>query len=343
MKRIPITPELANFIRSARKDLKLTIKKLSACINKSPAYISKLETGRIHTIREEDLNEILDCLFGEHKNLEVFISPVSDTPQYVEQPEEHEEYISVYNFDMIIRQVPIPASLIDEINGMMEKSVISPEYLLQRINANESLPENIKKQKNPIVNKWFLYNNSVYVYVSMEITELLNILQKVTKATSYTFILAIEFYLLKIIAENEVQNPSLIDTSKIMTLAEEKLNAHRFFSLYQKTRLLNNAAEEEGRTLNTEHDNENDALLSRILIYLRLYSEISIINANQELQMLLRNLEWNSSFIMRLLSLRFFDIGDSSYTYKKSLLSDIGNLLEKYTNAPEIKKREEIF
>lgn len=345
MKRVQVTSELASLIRSARRDRKMTIKALSTCISKSPAYVSKLETGRIQTLKEDDLNEILDCLFGNHETLEVFTSSLSETPRFVEQPEEHEEYLSVYNFDMMIRQVPIPPSLVDEIIDMMKlrKKVISPEYLLQRINANEGLPDSMKKQKNLVVNRWFLHENAVYVNVNLDIDELEGILNKTIKATSYTFMLAIVFYLLKIIAEDETDAPELIDTKKIMISAEDKLNAHKFFSLYQKTRLLSNTSQVEQDTLNTVFDNENNQLLSRILMYLKLYSEISIIDANQEFQTLLLNLEWNSSFIMRLLSLKFFEIGDSSYTFKKKLMSDIEQILKKYINAPESEKQEEVF
>ena len=59
MPRAVVTPELTEILRSIRLQNKIQAKLLAEHIGKSPAYISKLESGNIQTIDTRELYMIL--------------------------------------------------------------------------------------------------------------------------------------------------------------------------------------------------------------------------------------------------------------------------------------------
>ena len=59
MPRAIVTPELAETLRGIRLQNKIQAKSLAAYIGKSPAFISKLESGNIQTIDTKELYSIL--------------------------------------------------------------------------------------------------------------------------------------------------------------------------------------------------------------------------------------------------------------------------------------------
>ena len=54
MPRAIVTPELAETLRGIRLQNKIQAKNLAAHIGKSPAFISKLESGNIHLAWNDD-------------------------------------------------------------------------------------------------------------------------------------------------------------------------------------------------------------------------------------------------------------------------------------------------
>ena len=62
MPRAIVTPELAETLRGIRLQNKIQAKSLAAYIGKSPAFISKLESGNIQTIDTKELYSILQFI-----------------------------------------------------------------------------------------------------------------------------------------------------------------------------------------------------------------------------------------------------------------------------------------
>ena len=71
MPRAIVTPELTETLRGIRLQNKIQAKNLAAHIGKSPAFISKLESGNIQTIDTKELYSILQFISGENSSTEL--------------------------------------------------------------------------------------------------------------------------------------------------------------------------------------------------------------------------------------------------------------------------------
>lgn len=72
-------------------------------------------------------------------------------------------------------------------------------------------------------------------------------------------------------------------------------------------------------------------------------SQYDIASTNKQLAAFVYNLEWDSGFIMSLLSIPFSDMANMSFTIKKQLLQDIVSVVKKYKELPAEQKRIETY
>ena len=202
MAKVYVTQELAETIKSIRLQNKILSKDLANIIDKSPAYVTKLEKGEIQTIDIDELNKIFNYIIGDDTSFDETIQKIYSVLKYIYTYEEIENQIWFSNYDTVKRKIPIPSSLIDEINVRIEALDVSREYLKKRINANESLSQ--AEVENPDIpfNQWYSPENKPKGAQSIKINitdDILNgILDKTIDVTKYIYMLAISYYLIKI-------------------------------------------------------------------------------------------------------------------------------------------------
>ena len=138
MPRAIITPELTETLRSIRLQNKVQAKKLAEHLQKSPAYISKLENGGIQTIDTKELYNIFQFISRESNSMEV-AEKIYKSLKIRYSSKEIEEQLWFTNYDTVDCLLPIPEALIQELNDRIKKLEISRQYLNERINANEAL------------------------------------------------------------------------------------------------------------------------------------------------------------------------------------------------------------
>ena len=62
MSKLPLTIEMADTIRELRLQNKITSKDITLALGRSPSYISKIESGYIKSISEEEFDIILSMI-----------------------------------------------------------------------------------------------------------------------------------------------------------------------------------------------------------------------------------------------------------------------------------------
>ena len=143
MPRAIVTPELAETLRGIRLQNKIQAKSLAAYIGKSPAFISKLESGNIQTIDTKELYSILQFISGENSSTEL-AEQIYASLRFKYSSKEIEEQLWFTNYDTVECLLPIPEALIDDMVTRLGTLGVSRSYLNTRINANEALsPEDI--------------------------------------------------------------------------------------------------------------------------------------------------------------------------------------------------------
>lgn len=340
MAKVYVTKELAETIKSIRLQNKILSKDLAKSIGKSPAYVTKLEKGEILTIDIDELNKIFNYVVGDDTSFDDTIQKIYSVLKYNYSDEEIKNQIWFSNYDTVRRKIPIPASLIDEINERLEVLNITRSYLKNRINANESLPQSEIENLEIPFNQWYSPENKPKGGQSIKINitdDILNgILDKTIDVTKYIFMLAISYYLIKI---EKFKDLIYVDEdNSIMEEAVDLLSRHKFYSLTAKSKVLDAAASyEEQLELLNSFDKKNYELVNLILRKIRLISDSDIKTTNKYLEMFYKNLDWDLGFIFKIISLEFYRMENKGYSIKKELVDKIEKLVDEYIKIPDEK------
>lgn len=334
MAKVYVTQELAETIKSIRLQNKILSKDLAASIDKSPAYITKLERGDIQTIDVDELNKIFNYIVGKDSSFDETVQKIYSVLKYNYTDEEIEKQIWFSNYDTTKRKIPIPTALIDEINARLEIAEISRVYLRKRINANESLSQTEIENVDIPFNQWYSPENKPKGAQSIKINiteDILNgILDKTIDVTKYIFLLAISYYLIKIEKFKDVVDID-DDENSIMADAIELLSKHKFYSLTAKSNALDAAAShEEQLELLNSFDKKNYELVNSILRKIQLISDDDIKTTNKYLECFYKNLDWDLGFTFKIISLEFYRLENKGYSVKKELVDKIEKLVNEY-------------
>ena len=348
MARIYVTPELGEAIKSIRVQNKITGKKLAEHINKSSAFITRLESASIETVDEDDLWAIFEFICKDELDQNETIERIYDTLKIKYSPEDIKKQVWFENFDTVIRQIPIPEELVNEINERIVKQNIEPSYLLRRINANEDLSDAEVNDDHPY-NTWWARDdaptNATSIKIKLTENEFYDILSKKKDTTSYIFMLAIAFYLIKIEKFNEViKFESDIDHSSVMLEADNLLNKYKFHTIAVREQLIANAkTKSEFNELLSHFEIDNIEVVNSILKSIRYYSDRNIKLANDQLILFDKNINWDIGFMLKLVSLDFNSIENASHSCKSELIKKIEQLITETNQMSHAEKTIEIY
>ena len=333
MPRAVITDELAETLRSIRLQNKISTNQLALHIGKSPAYISRIESRGIKTIDTSILYEILKFIINEGDDDKLAEDIYrSLTIKYTSS--EIKKQLWYTNFETITCSIPIPSELIDEINKRITISNIDPYSLLNRINSNEDISKDELYDDTIPYNEWYIseYNNTTCIKIRISERLFNSILNKTTKESSYIFLLAITYYLTKIELHGDNPDISPDENSRLMNIATEFLNGYKFYTVSEKHKMLSGMkSQDEYRQILNTFDVENIELVNQLLSGISYASERNISDTNCKLKSICENMEWDLGFMLKVASLSYISLNNISVTDKRKLLTDIEDLITRYS------------
>ncbi len=347
MPRAIVTSELAETLRSIRLQNKITAKSLAEHINKSPAFISKLENGNVLSVDTGELYSILQ-----------FISKESDTTELADQiykslklkysTKEIEEQLWFVNYETVECLLPIPVSLIDEINSRISSLNITRQYLNSRINANEALSqEDISDQSIPY-NQWYhekrLGGNAHSIKIRLYENQMNALLDGEYDLAPYVFVFCILYYLVKIeqydtqVTLSDEQNNALMQETTCI------LNSHKFYSISERNALIaEKQSLEEINDLLSSFDTANMELLSDIISGFRVASEHNIKSTNEQLSLFAKNMHWDLGFMLRIISFDYTILDKTSVSNRRNLLTELEKVILRYAELSDEQNRIEEY
>lgn len=348
MARAIVTPELADTLRSIRLQNKIQAKALATHIGKSPAFVSKLESGNIQTIDTAELYEIINFILGDTADQAELVEKIYASLKFKYSKEEIEEQLWFTNFDTVERQIPVPESLIDELNRVIEKNQISYQYLLNRINSNEALTKEENEDDSIVYNQWYNQNRETgsgpSIKIKMDEGQLQSLLSKKIDVSPYVFVLCVALCILKIDRfGNQVQIlPE--DYQELMAKAIDLLNTHKFFSITEKDKLLSGRqTQEEISDILSTFDRDNIEIINEIISGFHFASECNIKSTNMQLKKFCENMHWDLGFMLRIISLDFKKLEKTSVSNKRNLIKAFEELLDEYAQLPDEQNKIEIY
>ena len=340
MARYDVTKELASIIKSTRMKYGITAKSIAENIGKSQAYISKLEKGELKTIDQDLIIDIFEFILGSEHEFQRFLneelSSVLSSLTLRHNSTEIQNQMWFNNFDTVIRLIPIPESLIHELNEIMDSCSITVDYLVDRINSNEAIYKTVENLEDYSENNWhYIVEDgeikNVFIRLKLNPSDVSGILDLSIKSTNYVTMLAITYYILIIQthgSKKEIPDDSYV---RIHTQAVNLLNKHHFYSIEEKSYLESRAENEpEREALLSEFDRDNSKTISEIIQIFKMLSDVDLLKTTEYLKHFKKNLEWDSGFIFRIISLEFDSLTETSYSQKKNLLTEIIELIERY-------------
>lgn len=344
MSRVVVTQELANTIKLIRQQNNIPSKNVAENIDKSSSYISRLESGQIKSIDSKLLDQLFELICGDNVESFELVSKLYETLTVRYSKEEIDRQIWFINYDTISRRIPIPSSLIQDINSKIQEHKISIPYLLSRINANESLSEEELTDDSIPLNLWYASGSDIKIKILLSLDEVEAILSRKKQSSSYTEIQAIVFYLFKIIFYGEVIHLEETDYVKVMENATRFLSSHKFYSLPERDKVLKSVqSDEQIKEVLNSIEIENSEIIYNILSGFKFASDTDVELTNEYLKALLKNFKSDLWFMLKIVSLNFNELEDFSITLKKRFISEINKLIDTYKEIPSEKKKQEIY
>lgn len=353
MAKYDVTNELAEIIKSTRIQNHISAKSVAEHIGKSQSYMSKLEKGDIKSINESELTAIFKYIFNSDEDFQNFLnttlSQILKTLDLRFTDEEINEQLWFCNYDTVLRLIPIPEVLIDDLNSRIGNLDLSIKELCSRINANEGIHPKVTNTDKYPFNEWqaLVVNHQVeFSFIKMKVDQsnIEGILNKSCNSSNYVTMQAIVYYLLKIENYGDKVDISSAENDNLMVKTIDYLNYNRFYSLSEKRRIRKQAkSKTELDNLLSSFDKDNIVLINDIISAFKIYSELNIAETNEFLRGFVSNLKWDNAFMMNLISMDFFKMTNLSFSLKKSMLSEIREIVEKYNTIPDEQKNIETY
>lgn len=339
MPRYDITPELSSIVKSTRVSHNVAAKSVAEHIGKSQAFVSKLENGGLKSIDRDQLIDIFEFILGSEAAFQEFLNetlfPIFSSLTLRHKKSEIEGQLWYTNFDTVLREIPIPESLIKSINQILADKSIPLSTLCDRINGNEMIDKKVYDVDSLPSNIWLCDSEngeikSIIIKLSVNESLIKDILFNGKKSINYITMFAIVFYMFLIEEygdNSELSNELYQSNWKKST---DFLNQFQFYSLEQKRYLESKAqTEAELKALISEFDENNRETINEILQFFKLFSEYDMLKTTERLSQFKENLTWDGGFMLRLISLDFTTLEDSTIDQRKSILSEITEIIQK--------------
>lgn len=352
MAKFEVTPELAAILRASRAQYGLTAKEVAEHVGKSQSFISRLEKADLKTIKETDLTNILSYIYSKDKDgngdLDSVLEKVYKTVQLYLSDNEIENQLWWDNYDTVYRTIPVPTELIQDIQTRLNNLHLSVSDLCQRINANEGIKPIENSDQYPF-NLWTakVVNHKLdfyFIKMHVSVKTINSILSREKTGTNYVTMLAISYYLNKIERFGSFVDISEDNNRTIMKEAKAYLNKYKFFSITEKSKLAQkNDSKEWQDSLLSSFDLENAERINDLINAYKVFAELDIEKCNRNLDIFVKNMQWDIGFMTSLTGINFYQFESISYTNKRKMLSEIRDTVKKYESMPEEKLKAENY
>lgn len=342
MAKIPLTIEVSEAIRELRLQNKIASKEIAGALGRSPSYVSKIENGSIKTISEEELDLILKEIFPGSKSAQERIEKLVDFQIKKYGLASSEDKAWFYNLDTVYRLIPIPAGLLTEIKGLLAETELSVEQLVTRINRNEDISDAERNDPALPYNVWVESNDAnakLIIRMKLSVDDIVGILDGSVEVCNFVTMQAIVHYLFKAKLFPGKTDFEINDLIAVQKSWQELLDKHKFYTLSHKEKLLSQAhSKHQAKSILNEFDLENQEVISLLLKFIKMASDMDVYTTNKSLKQFIRNMDWDYQFMLRVIGFDYSAIGECSFSNRLQMLREIREIISKYINMPEEQK-----
>lgn len=317
--------KLANALKQFRTSHDIKAKDVADKLEKTPAYISKLESNDLVKVDFELISKYIKIISNDTTEINNFFGGLIDS--YDRNSDDIELNIKIRNLDEVVRQLSLTGNvknMLVYINKEMQENNISVDKIVREINSNSDItPEIIKKADIQKYNMWQLINNDSYIIFNVKEEEIRNILEcQENTFCNYVTLEVIAYSLFKLsgIAKDEAREK-----------AREMLKQYRIFTLKEKDEIRKKRKSyEKLEDLFAETDVENVKLINQLIQKFVNLSNLDIAYANKVLSAILKNMDADISLAVAIMKYDISELQTKSTKQKSEFLKEFSSLINKY-------------
>lgn len=334
MYKFTITAELSMLIKTMRIQNKITSKNLAAHIGKSISYVSRLESGGIKMIQEQELTKILSYITEGEDFYQDKLPAIIQAMASFQGQENMGRQIWLMHYDGIARPISVPEAMIDHMNQLMGERGLTVKQLAERVNHDGIYPFSTIPE-NQVFEYTYRNIRCLAIRISVEEPRMQKLLSKEDTVTNYCTIQSIVSALLR--PENFLQTAAGEEQEQ-QHLQQTHLYMERFgitSLLYAQNLVSPENILKTNYSVHAEFTASNQENIDSIMKVFNAAAAHNNLKTAQALENMRQNLEWDPSFAMEIIGLPFHDLGHMSFHLKKAMIDDIRKTVNRYRDIPE--------
>lgn len=329
MAKLNLTKEIASYLKETRLETNVSAKAMAEHIDKSPAYITKLEKGEIQTIDMDMLFSYLSLCYDNDETkitesfdyiYKTFKISVYSSDEEIQSREAYE------NFDKVNRKIPLSNDLKKEILSRIESSGYDLHQIVDTINQNNDVPE-LKNRLDIIPNKWYYSNGASSILLQFDYDDIVYILNTPDTSCNYITVQSILYTIGRLNGLSPVQ---------AMNDAYQTMTKFKFYSISERHKYLN---QDEYAT---KHDIDNRKKINVLLSILTTLSDQNVSLANIQIDRIINNLKMDIGFAFTFMSLDLSKLKNVTRNTKKDFLLEVKKLIDRYADKSDIDMFEDL-
>lgn len=346
--KFKVTPQLPIVIKTMRNQNNISSKELAYHIEKSFSYVSKLESGDVKNILEEDLTKILIFINGGGDLFEDVLPQVVRTLRSFCTPEEMINQLWLFHYDAAIRPIKLPDEMIDDINEKLNSCNTSYEQFAEQINRNADSELSEDFAANEILSLEYYGKPRIMIRSYVQINQLEDIFNKVNTSATYNMVqfIVYELHRLMLYPEKETK----LDSTQAKAVLKASAAYMDRFNIHSLTNFAHLLASDEyidnttrGGKVVSSLNTTNDFALNELIKILNEAIKHEPLRTSQAINTICDNFMWDASFTLSVMSIPFNRLETLSYTHKKDMLKQINKLFEKYEAMSDFEKKFELY
>lgn len=336
MPKYTVTQNMGASLRNLRISKKVKAIEVAKAINKTGAYISKLENGVLNYIQQTDLFNIIDFLSQteEEKQQSLSLLLHDTTMLFTKEESENEEW--KLNLDYFYRKFPIPTEYQKFVIDKMKELSISIEELVSYANSNFDLYNNELFTKdlldNAEKNYWYFNNGNSFLVVQLVCDDIKHVLYDKNISTNYSMLKCLLISIFRIEGYNHDEAYSkaheILVNMNIQTLSEKE----EIMDSYEKINEMHTILDQRNNENLPEPDRKLLTNLYEFTQQINMFAQIYDVNySNKKIAMLLDNLKEDPILLMGLIGIDLKPLKNCDIQIKKEFLRALTDLISNYS------------
>lgn len=346
MPKYTVNENMGAALRNIRQKRNIKAVTVADYINKTGAYISKLEKGQLNTIDEKDLIGIIRAVSKTEEEFNEAIDLLLADTTKIYSNEENKDEEWRMNMDLFYRHIPIPDEYVDLVNEKITALNISVTEIVDYINANhelyndETLPNELIERAEK--NHWNFNNGRSFIVLEVHEKLINDVISGKAKSANYSLLtcLLLTLYRFEKLSNDEAYKATYetLNRLKIFTLKEKE----EIMQAYEDAQNMHTILDQRENPNLSEYDRQLLCSLNELVKKVQFFSELHGADYScQKVKVMVDNIINDPVLFMGYIGVDLSKLKNCDIQIKKDFVQAIKSLVDEYSvRKPKEEKTE---